>query len=182
MAPALGLRTVAVASSTEKAEQARRLGADHVVVSHAFLERTLDITAGRGVDVALDPVGGDRLADTLRATAEGGQVVVLGFAGGSIPVLDVDRLLRTNISVVGAGWGEYVRQNPSRAHRQWSDILSMIRNGRLSVRNPPCIRCSVRPTRSERSQTALKVANPYWHFDDHPLAGLGVTHSIRIPR
>ena len=70
--------------------------------------------SGGGVDVVLDPVGGDRFTDSLRSLREGGRVVVVGFTGGSIPEVRVNRLLLGNTEVVGAGWGAYVMSKPER--------------------------------------------------------------------
>jgi NADPH:quinone reductase len=64
------------------------------------------------VDVVLDPVGGERFIDSLRSLAEGGRLVVVGFTGGSIPEVRVNRLLLNNTEVVGAGWGAYVMGKP----------------------------------------------------------------------
>ncbi|HEY6398166.1 MAG TPA: zinc-binding dehydrogenase, partial [Solirubrobacteraceae bacterium] len=58
-----------------------------------------------GVDVVLDPVGGDRFTDSLRSLREGGRVVVVGFTAGSIPEVKVNRLLLGNTDVIGAAWG-----------------------------------------------------------------------------
>jgi NADPH:quinone reductase len=62
--------------------------------------------------VVLDPVGGDRFVDSLRSLAEGGRLVVVGFTGGSIPEVKVNRLLLNNTEVVGAGWGGSVMAKP----------------------------------------------------------------------
>ena len=62
----------------------------------------------KGVDVVIDPVGGDRFLDSLRSLREGGRLVVVGFTSGAIPEVKVNRLLLKNIEVVGAGWGLYV--------------------------------------------------------------------------
>jgi NADPH2:quinone reductase len=56
----------------------------------------------------IDPVGGDRFTDSLRSLRENGRCVVVGFTGGSIPEVKVNRLLLNNVEVVGAGWGAYV--------------------------------------------------------------------------
>ncbi len=60
----------------------------------------------------IDPVGGDRFTDSIRSLREGGRVVVLGFTGGGIPEVKVNRLLLGNTEVVGAGWGAYVMAKP----------------------------------------------------------------------
>ncbi len=60
-----------------------------------------ELTGGRGVQAVVDPVGGDRFLDSLRALAIGGRLAVVGFTGGSIPELKVNRLLLRNLTVLG---------------------------------------------------------------------------------
>ena len=71
-----------------------------------------ELADGGGVDLVLDPVGGDRFTDSLRSLREGGRVVVVGFTGGSIPEVKVNRLLLGNTEVIGAGWGAYAMARP----------------------------------------------------------------------
>jgi NADPH:quinone reductase len=112
VAKGLGARTIAVVSSDEKEEVARAAGADEVVRSDGpWKDETKELSGG-GVDVVLDPVGGDRFLDSLRSLGEGGRVVVVGFTGGSIPEVKVNRLLLNNTDIVGAGWGAYVMPKP----------------------------------------------------------------------
>jgi NADPH2:quinone reductase len=112
VAKGLGATTVAVVSSDEKERVARDAGADDVVRSDGpWREQAVELTGG-GVDVVLDPVGGDRFTDSLRSLREDGRVVVVGFTGGSIPEVKVNRLLLRNTAVVGAGWGGYVMSKP----------------------------------------------------------------------
>jgi NADPH:quinone reductase len=75
------------------------------------------------VDIVLDPVGGDRFVDSLRCLREGGRVLVVGFAGGSIPEVKVNRLLLRNIDVVGAGWPEYALSKPT-VNRQIGEAIN----------------------------------------------------------
>ena len=122
VAKGLGATTVAVVSSDEKEEVAREAGADDVVRSDGpWREQVVERTGG--VDVVLDPVGGDRFTDSLRSLREDGRVVVVGFTGGSIPEVKVNRLLLRNTSVVGAGWGAYAMAKPAaqpaRSARSW---------------------------------------------------------------
>jgi NADPH2:quinone reductase len=112
VAKGLGAITVAVVSSDEKERVAREAGANEVVRADGpWRDQVLELTQG-GVDVVLDPVGGDRFTDSLRALREAGRVVVVGFAGGSIPEVKVNRLLLRNTEVVGAGWGGYAMARP----------------------------------------------------------------------
>jgi NADPH2:quinone reductase len=112
VAKGVGARTIAVVSSDEKEQTARDAGADEVVRSDGAWKDEAKELSGGGVDVVLDPVGGDRFTDSLRSLAEGGRVVVVGFTGGSIPEVKVNRLLLNNTEVIGAGWGGYVMQKP----------------------------------------------------------------------
>ncbi|MFL5866001.1 MAG: NADPH:quinone oxidoreductase family protein [Thermoleophilaceae bacterium] len=110
VAKGLGAGTVAVVSSDEKEKVAREAGADEVVRSDGpWREQVQELG---GVDVVVDPVGGDRFTDSLRCLNEEGRVVVVGFTEGSIPEVRVNRLLLRNVDVVGAGWGAYVMPKP----------------------------------------------------------------------
>jgi NADPH2:quinone reductase len=110
VAKGLGARTIAVVSTDEKEPIAREAGADEVLRSDGpWKDQAKELG---GVDVVLDPVGGDRFTDSIRSLREGGRVVVVGFTGGSIPEVRVNRLLLGNTEVVGAGWGAYVTTKP----------------------------------------------------------------------
>jgi len=114
VAKGLGARTIAVVSTDEKERVAREAGADEVLRADGpWKDEAKELSKG-GVDVVLDPVGGDRFTDSLRSLREGGRAVVVGFTGGSIPEVRVNRLLLNNIEVVGAGWGAYVLGKPDR--------------------------------------------------------------------
>jgi NADPH2:quinone reductase len=112
VAKGLGARTIGVVSSDEKERVAREAGADEVVRSDGAWKDEAKKWSGGGVDVVIDPVGGDRFTDSLRSLGEGGRCVVVGFTGGSIPEVRVNRLLLNNVEVVGAGWGAYVMGKP----------------------------------------------------------------------
>jgi NADPH:quinone reductase len=107
IAKGLGARTIAVVSSDEKEAVAREAGADEAVRSDGPWKDQVRELSG-GVDVVIDPVGGDRFTDSLRSLRENGRCVVVGFTGGSIPEVRVNRLLLGNLEVIGAGWGAYV--------------------------------------------------------------------------
>jgi NADPH2:quinone reductase len=110
VAKGLGARTIAVVSSDEKERVACEAGADEVVRSTGAWKD--EVKAFGGADLIVDPVGGDRFTDSLRSMAEGGRLVVVGFTGGSIPEVRVNRLLLGNLEVVGAGWGAYAMAKP----------------------------------------------------------------------
>jgi NADPH2:quinone reductase len=109
VAQGLGARTIAVVSSDAKEEAARAAGADEVLRSTGpWREQAEELSEG-GVDMVLDPVGGDRFLDSLRVLRTGGRLVVVGFVGGPIPAIKANRLLLNNIEVIGAAWGPYTR-------------------------------------------------------------------------
>ncbi|MDX6730427.1 MAG: NADPH:quinone reductase, partial [Baekduia sp.] len=112
VAKGLGATTIAVVSSDDKEQVARDAGADEVVRSDGpWKDQVKELSAG-GVDLVLDPVGGDRFTDSIRSLREEGRVVVVGFTGGSIPEVRVNRLLLNNTEVIGAGWGAYIMAKP----------------------------------------------------------------------
>jgi NADPH2:quinone reductase len=133
VARGLGARTIAVTSTEEKAAFARAAGADEAVLLAGFKEAVLDLTAGRGVDVVLDVVGGDVFTDSLRCLAEGGRLLVVGFASGQgIPEVKVNRLLLHNVDVRGVGWGAFALTKPSYLREQWQRLLPMVESGVVS--------------------------------------------------
>jgi NADPH2:quinone reductase len=112
VAKGLGAKTIALVSSEAKRAVAELAGADHtLLLGDGWKDAVLELSGG-GVDMVLDPVGGDRFTDSLRSLREGGRVVVVGFTGGSIPEVKVNRLLLNNTEVIGAGWGAYVMSKP----------------------------------------------------------------------
>lgn len=129
MAKAFGAgRVIAVVSTARKGEVARQAGADEVVLVEGFKDAALALG---GVDVIVDPVGGDRFTDSLRSLKGGGRILVLGFTGGEIPTVRVNRLLLNNIEVVGVGWGAYLAKHPGYPAEQWSAILPHVISGAL---------------------------------------------------
>lgn len=132
LAKALGARVVAVTSTDEKAEVALEAGADDAVLADGFKDAVLERTDGRGVDMVVDPVGGDRFTDSLRSLAPEGRLLVIGFTGGEIPTVKVNRLLLNNIAVVGVGWGAFALGRPGFAHEQWGRLVPHLRSGQLS--------------------------------------------------
>jgi NADPH2:quinone reductase len=127
VAKGLGARTIAVVSTDGKERVARDAGADEVVRSDGpWKDQVKELG---GADVICDPVGGDRFTDSLRCLTEGGRLVVLGFTGGSIPEVKVNRLLLNNIDVVGAGWGAYVMGKPAFTREIGAAIAELMDRG-----------------------------------------------------
>ncbi len=136
LAAAWGARVIAVVSSDEKAQVARDAGAHEVVMADGFRVAVADLTAGRGVDVVVDPVGGDRFTDSLRSMAPGGRLLVIGFTAGEIPQVKVNRLLFGNLSVVGVGWGAWWTgqegPGPGYLRQQWDELVPLLESGAIN--------------------------------------------------
>ncbi|MCB1286975.1 MAG: zinc-binding dehydrogenase, partial [Mycobacterium sp.] len=137
LAPALGAsRVIAVVSTQDKAEVARAAGATDVVLADGFKDAVAELTGGRGVDIVMDPVGGDRFTDSLRSLAPAGRLLVVGFTGGEIPTVKVNRLLLNNIDVVGVGWGAWTLTHPGALTEQWQGLAALLSSGRLAPPQP----------------------------------------------
>jgi NADPH:quinone reductase len=127
IAKGLGARTIAVVSTDDKERVATEAGADEVVRADGpWKDQVKELG---GADLVLDPVGGDRFTDSLRSLREGGRVVVVGFTGGSIPEVKVNRLLLNNTEVIGAGWGAYVMAKPDVNREIGAAIAGLIDGG-----------------------------------------------------
>jgi NADPH:quinone reductase len=129
IAKGLGAKTIALVSSEAKRAVAVQAGADQtLLLGDGWKDEALELSGG-GVDMVLDPVGGDRFTDSLRSLREGGRLVVVGFTGGSIPEVRVNRLLLRNTEVVGAGWGAYVMGKPDLNREIGAAVNAMVDAG-----------------------------------------------------
>ncbi len=132
---ALGLRTVAVVGDEAKREFALRCGAQHAVLSRGWLAAVRDLLGERAVDIVVDPVGGDRMTDSLRSLAPEGRLLVLGFSAGEIPLVKVNRLLLGNIGVLGVASREFFEQRPATVAELRAQLIELRRAGALH--DPP---------------------------------------------
>ena len=146
-------KVIAVTSTPEKGEVAMAAGADEVVLADGFKDA---VKAAGGVDIVVDPVGGDRFTDSLRCLKEDGRLLVIGFTAGEIPTVQVNRLLLNNVSVVGVGWGAYVLPRQGYVRGQWDALLPHLESGvdrpadRGHVRPRRCRRRAAHPRRAAR--------------------------------
>jgi NADPH2:quinone reductase len=122
---ALGLRTVAVVGDEAKQRFAVESGADHAVLASGWLDSVRELIGDRAVDLVLDPVGGDRMTDSLRSLAPEGRLLVLGFTAGEIPTVKVNRLLLGNTAVVGVASREFFDQHPATVPELWAQLLQL---------------------------------------------------------
>ncbi|MFI1096590.1 NADPH:quinone oxidoreductase family protein [Streptomyces sp. NPDC020917] len=111
---AAGATVIGVVGGPEKAEAARELGADIVVDRHRedFVPVVKEATSGRGANVVYDPVGGEAYTRSTKCVAFEGRIVVVGFAGGTIPAPGLNHALVKNYSILGLHWGLYNSHDP----------------------------------------------------------------------
>ncbi|MGB2950154.1 MAG: NADPH:quinone oxidoreductase family protein [Rhodococcus sp. (in: high G+C Gram-positive bacteria)] len=137
MAPVLGAsRVIAVVSTEAKGEIAKAAGATDVVLVDGWKDAVKELTGGKGVDVVVDPVGGDRFTDSIRSLAPSGRILVLGFTGGEIPTVKVNRLLLNNVDIVGVGWGAWWMTRPGYLATQWAELEPLLATGTLTAPEP----------------------------------------------
>ena len=111
----LGARVIAAASSDEKCELCRQIGADATINygSGDVRAEIKKLTDGKGPDVVYDPVGGDLAEPVFRSIGWRGRYLVVGFAHGGIPALPLNLALLKGASIVGVFWGEFARREPA---------------------------------------------------------------------
>ena len=133
---AMGARVIAAASSPEKLEFAKEIGADDVIdySAESLKDALKALTDGKGVDVVYDPVGGDLAQAALRSLAWHGRFLVVGFAAGSIPEFPANLALLKEASIVGVFWGEWARRHPKLQAENAVEIGKMLAAGQLMPR------------------------------------------------
>lgn len=111
---ALGARVIACASTEDKLAVCRQHGADETInyATEDLRERIKALTAGKGVDVVYDAVGGPYTEPAFRSIAWRGRLLVVGFAAGEIPKLPLNLALLKGASIVGVFWGDFGRREP----------------------------------------------------------------------
>lgn len=130
----MGARVVAAASSAEKLELCRRLGADATIdyAREDLRERLREVSAGRGIDVVYDAVGGPHAEVALRATSWGGRHLVVGFASGEIPRIPLNLALLAERTILGVFCGQWTQRNRRDADAMYEEIAGWIASGRLA--------------------------------------------------
>lgn len=138
---ALGARVIAGASSQEKVDVAKKLGADDGFVyppvplnrdqQKQISEDIKRLTGGNGADVLYDPVGDDYAEPALRAMNWNGRYLVIGFAAGQIPKVPLNLTLLKGCQIVGVFWGAMAMRDPKHAADSMKQLLDMIAAGKL---------------------------------------------------
>ncbi|MEK6594258.1 MAG: NADPH:quinone oxidoreductase family protein [Pseudomonadota bacterium] len=137
VAKVLGATVVASVSSAEKAELARKHGADHVVrtdvpgLREAFRDQVFKAVGKRGVDIIVDPVGGDVFDASLRVIAWCGRIIIVGFAEGRIPEVKAGHLLVKNIALIGLQYSSYRDREPQKVQQVQMELFSWYATGKI---------------------------------------------------
>ena len=130
---AMGARVIACASSDDKLEFCRALGADETLnyTDEDLKARLKELTGGKGVDVIYDPVGADLAEPALRAIGWNGRFLVVGFAGGGIPTIPLNLALLKGCQIVGVFWGDHLVREPSLHRANMTQLLDWVVDGKI---------------------------------------------------
>jgi len=133
MAKIAGAEVFGTCSTKEKAERARRAGADHVILytEEDFVAKVLEGTDGRGVDLAIDGVGRATFEGSVRATRTRGHIILFGQASGEPEPIRPRKLLGSR-SLTCASLFDYVRERGELLERAGA-VFNWIQNGALKV-------------------------------------------------
>ncbi|KAA0548158.1 NADPH:quinone oxidoreductase family protein [Bacillus sp. BGMRC 2118] len=127
-------KVIATASSSEKLELARELGADVIInyTEENWVDQVREATNGKGVDVALEMVGGKMFNDTLRTLAAFGRLVVYGAASGEQSTLNPNLLMARNQSVIGFFLPQIMKR-PALLQSSLLELLQLLQNNKLKL-------------------------------------------------
>ena len=129
----MGARVIACATGEAKLAAARAAGADHLIAAQTDDIREACKALG-GVDVVLDPVGGDPFRAALRACRPEARILVIGFASGEVPQIPANHLLVKNATVIGFYWGGYLRFREEVVTDSLAQLFAWHAEGRLRPR------------------------------------------------
>lgn len=137
LAKARGARVIAGLARPEKAGLVRDAGADATVdlardeLRDSLRAQVHDLTDNAGVDVVIDPLGGDFFDAALRTLAWRGRLVVVGFASGRIPSVRANYLLLKNIAVMGIQISDYRKRCPDLIRQCFTEVFDLFVKGAI---------------------------------------------------
>ena len=131
---AMGARVIAAASTDEKLEIAKNLGADEVInySDGELKEKVKALTDGLGADVIYDPIGGDIFMQCMRCINWKGRVLVIGFASGPIPEVPTNLALLKGCSIVGVFWGRFTGAEPEANSQNFDELFALHAEGNIT--------------------------------------------------
>lgn len=130
---AFGARILATAGSEEKLQFCLSQGAEHAInyKDGGWVDQVKRLTGGRGADIIYDPVGGEVFELSTKCIAPEGRLLVIGFAGGTIPSIAANRILLKNMSVIGAYWGGHLEHHPQYMAETQAALFQMYEAGQI---------------------------------------------------
>ena len=138
IAKALGAKVIAMVHRPHATEFVRIAGRRRrAAADRRLARRGARAHRRRGVDMVVDPIGGEAFDDAIRVLATEGRLLVIGFAAGGIPTVKVNRLLLRNVAVIGVGYGEYVNRKPGSQSVFEFGVAELVKAG---LRPPPPVR------------------------------------------
>lgn len=138
LARALGMRVIALASTEEKLQIARTLGAD-VTILQDDPERVKKVRAaagGQGVPLILEVVGGSRFPESLEMAANRGRIIFIGNASREDAQLHPAALMKRNLTVTGL-WLTSLLTDPATAQEAAAGLAPLIASGRVTPQVGP---------------------------------------------
>lgn len=130
----MGAKVIAAASSEEKLQLAREMGADQTInyTEQSLKNEVKQLTGGRGVDVIYDPVGGELSEMALRCMAWNGRFLVVGFANGAIPRIPLNLVLLKSCEITGVSWGDFSKKQPEDFRQNIKELWALFKGGSLA--------------------------------------------------
>lgn len=130
----MGARIIACASTPEKLDFCKHIGADELVnySEEKIKDQLKSLTGDEGVDVIFDPVGGVLSESAFRGIASGGRHLVVGFASGAVPAIPWNLPLLKSASIVGVFWGGFFRNEPQNNAENIQLMLKWLKDGKIS--------------------------------------------------
>jgi NADPH2:quinone reductase len=162
LAMAHGATVIGITSTPEKAELLRELGMSLVVdrSKDDVIEQVRHLSPNGGADVIFETVGGSAYDEATKFVNFEGRIVVVGFAGGTIPQPSLSNAFVKNYTIAGLHWSLYLRHRPDVVREGQREIFDLYRQGRIRVPSPNQVDLSALPdelTKLAAGETAAKI-------------------------
>ena len=128
----MGAKVIAAASSIEKQNYTKSLGADITIGYENIKDQLKELTNNKGVDVIFDPVGGELFEESSRALSRYGKILVIGFASGKIPKFPINLALVKEFDIVGVFWGAFTRNNTDAFKENMNELFNWFKDGKIN--------------------------------------------------
>ena len=137
IAKAKGATVIAGDISDDKLALAKQYGADHTIdlaaddLRESLRQQVFAVTDGRGVDICMDPIGGDVFDASLRALAFEGRIVSVGYVSGRIPDAKANYFNVKNLTLIGIALDLYLQKQPETVRAAMDDLFELYRAGKV---------------------------------------------------